>query len=288
MTVFRTDPAGLQAAAAAADGQDAALQPGLVTAADFAAAMQRVGPSIVRGAAVEVSPVSWDDVGGYAGVKQRLRQAVEWPLQHAGGLEGGGGADLKSGQSVRCPAAVERGSCVRAFEPDAQHVCAIRCQCARSFCLEAGLQSGVTELCCMFVLAVCAESFKRLGLSPPRGVLLHGPPGCSKTMLARAAATGSKATFIPLSCAQVGRELPGKRSMPETSLHFAHASTSRALRLQTAAQHCLYTLIAFEITCERAACIWMWCWVWMSTTTACCLLLWCSCTACMWVRVRQC
>lgn len=58
---------------------------GLVTSADFAAAMQHVGPSIVRGAAVEVSPVGWDDVGGYAGVKQRLRQAVEWPLRHAGG-----------------------------------------------------------------------------------------------------------------------------------------------------------------------------------------------------------
>jgi ATP-dependent 26S proteasome regulatory subunit len=48
-----------------------------------------------------------------------------------------------------------------------------------------------------------AEAFKRLGLTPPRGVLLHGPPGCSKTLLARAAATGSRATFIPLSCAQV-------------------------------------------------------------------------------------
>lgn len=55
-----------------------------MTAGDFAAAMQRVGPSIVRGAAVEVSPVSWGDVGGYADVKMRLQQAVEWPLQHAG------------------------------------------------------------------------------------------------------------------------------------------------------------------------------------------------------------
>lgn len=32
-----------------------------------------------------------------------------------------------------------------------------------------------------------------------RGVLLHGPPGCSKTTLVRAAATASGATFIALS-----------------------------------------------------------------------------------------
>lgn len=43
-----------------------------------------------------------------------------------------------------------------------------------------------------------AEAFKRLGIRSPRGVLLHGPPGCAKTTLARAAATASGATFIPL------------------------------------------------------------------------------------------
>jgi len=79
-------PDALQAAAAsgAAGQQDPFEQQGHVAAADFAAAMQRVGPSIVRGAAVEVAPVSWDEVGGYADVKRRLQQAVEWPLQHAG------------------------------------------------------------------------------------------------------------------------------------------------------------------------------------------------------------
>lgn len=72
----------------------------------------------------------WEDIGGLPEVKRRLRQAVEWPLQHA-------------------------------------------------------------------------DAFARLGLSAPRGVLLHGPPGCSKTQLARAAAAGSGATFLPLSCAQL-------------------------------------------------------------------------------------
>jgi SpoVK/Ycf46/Vps4 family AAA+-type ATPase len=48
-----------------------------------------------------------------------------------------------------------------------------------------------------------ADAFKRLGIRSPRGVLLHGPPGCAKTTLARAAATASGATFIPLQGASL-------------------------------------------------------------------------------------
>ncbi|WP_052743308.1 AAA family ATPase [Pseudomonas veronii] len=40
------------------------------------------------------------------------------------------------------------------------------------------------------------EMFERLGIDPPRGLLLYGPPGCGKTLIARAVALQTDAFFI--------------------------------------------------------------------------------------------
>jgi len=50
------------------------------------------------------------------------------------------------------------------------------------------------------------EVFERLGIDPPKGVFFHGPPGCGKTLIARAVANETDAYFISIS----GPEIMGK------------------------------------------------------------------------------
>ena len=96
-----------------------------VTKEDFEEALKEVLPSGIREVFVEVPNVPWDQVGGLDELKQKLVEAVEWPLSHP-------------------------------------------------------------------------NIFIRMGITPPKGILLYGPPGCGKTLLARAVATESKANFISI------------------------------------------------------------------------------------------
>ncbi len=96
-----------------------------VTKEDFDVALKEVMPSGIREVFVEVPNVKWEQIGGLDDLKQRLIEAVEWPLSNP-------------------------------------------------------------------------QIFNRMGIRPPKGILLYGPPGCGKTLLARAVATESKANFISI------------------------------------------------------------------------------------------
>ncbi|RIA96601.1 P-loop containing nucleoside triphosphate hydrolase protein [Glomus cerebriforme] len=90
---------------------------------DMKTAMAEIRPSAMREILLEVPRVYWSDIGGQQEIKQKLKESIEWPLQHP-------------------------------------------------------------------------EAFLRLGIRPPKGILLYGPPGCSKTLMAKALATEAGLNFI--------------------------------------------------------------------------------------------
>ncbi|KAG7271458.1 LOW QUALITY PROTEIN: hypothetical protein CRUP_016360 [Coryphaenoides rupestris] len=64
------------------------------------------------------------------------------------------------------------------------------------------------------------EAFTRLGIRPPRGVLLYGPPGCSKTMIAKALANESGLNFLAIKGPELLSKYVGEseRAVRESTL----------------------------------------------------------------------
>lgn len=55
-----------------------------------------------------------------------------------------------------------------------------------------------------------SETFARLGVSAPKGVLLYGPPGCSKTLTAKALATESGVNFLAVKGPEIFNKYVGE------------------------------------------------------------------------------
>ncbi|KAJ7547451.1 hypothetical protein O6H91_08G086500 [Diphasiastrum complanatum] len=66
------------------------------------------------------------------------------------------------------------------------------------------------------------DAFSRIGAQPPRGVLLYGPPGCSKTLMARAVATETGLNFIAVKGPELFSKWVGESEKAVRSL-FARA-----------------------------------------------------------------
>ncbi|AQK75885.1 26S protease regulatory subunit 6A homolog A [Zea mays] len=67
-----------------------------------------------------------------------------------------------------------------------------------------GLEKQIQELVEAIVLPMThKDRFQKLGIRPPKGVLLYGPPGTGKTLMARACAAQTNATFLKLAGPQL-------------------------------------------------------------------------------------
>ncbi len=54
------------------------------------------------------------------------------------------------------------------------------------------------------------ELFKKIGITPPKGILLYGPPGTGKTLLAKAVANSTKSTFIEIAGSELVQKFIGE------------------------------------------------------------------------------
>ncbi|CAF89804.1 unnamed protein product, partial [Tetraodon nigroviridis] len=73
-----------------------------------------------------------------------------------------------------------------------------------------GNEETLTELCKLLIHMRHPEVYQQLGMVPPRGFLLHGPPGCGKTLLAQAVAGELQLPMLKVSAPEVVSGVSGE------------------------------------------------------------------------------
>ena len=74
-----------------------------------------------------------------------------------------------------------------------------------------GLQQQINEIQEVIELPLKKpELFKKVGITPPKGILLHGPPGTGKTLLAKAVAASTNSTFIEIVASELVQKFIGE------------------------------------------------------------------------------
>ena len=77
------------------------------------------------------------------------------------------------------------------------------------------------------------EVFERLGIDAPKGVLLYGPPGCGKTLIARAVANETDAYFITINGPEIINKFYGESEARLRQIFDDAKSMPRALSFST-------------------------------------------------------
>uniref|UniRef100_A0A8C5CHF5 AAA+ ATPase domain-containing protein n=1 Tax=Gadus morhua TaxID=8049 RepID=A0A8C5CHF5_GADMO len=87
-----------------------------------------------------------------------------------------------------------------------------------------GNENTLTEVCKLLIHMRHPEVYQQLGVVPPRGFLLHGPPGCGKTLLAQAVA-GMELPMLKVSAPELVSGVSGESEQKLREL-FEQAVTS--------------------------------------------------------------
>ncbi len=74
-----------------------------------------------------------------------------------------------------------------------------------------GLDQQITEIQEVVELPLTKpELFKKVGIEPPKGILLYGPPGTGKTLLAKSVAHSTNSTFIEIVASELVQKFIGE------------------------------------------------------------------------------